>query len=187
MKKVKGQKQSATTSFFSGKNAVLFVTLLVVASIAGYLGYKYFEVIRDQIAYKQKADLDSNLPTVSPTPSPTPIILAPGIGDYTVSHPKGIGPRITNVSFNPLDIKKGDTIMISTNLFSDSNISSLVGILETDHQKTELNFTKTATNGVQQTWSTQLTVSDSLWYTYILTITARNPQGKTTVQVAPRS
>jgi hypothetical protein len=123
----------------------------------------------------------------TPTPTPTPIQLHTGIGNYSVSHGITNGPIMSEVVFNPLDVRKGEEFIVSVQLRSNSPIKSVHGILQSDAAKTELNFTKTGETAGLQTWSTQIKNEDTLWYTYIVSITSVNETGQTTVTVAPRS
>lgn len=162
--------------------------LCVLLSIAGYLGYRYY------ILTKPEAPPDSAVSTTpTPTlfvptrPSPTPIALKAGIGEYTISHPQTAGPKINKVIFNPLDVKKGELLHLTVSITSASDVTSVTGTLTADSQVSDLIFTKGATDKTSQSWTTELTLPDSVWYNYILSVTAVNTTGKTTVQVAPRS
>lgn len=123
----------------------------------------------------------------TPSPSPTPISLAPGDGIYNVAHPKGSGPRIRSVTFSPLDIQENKLLRIHVTLSSDSPVVQVFGSLQSDTQSTELIFTKTGQENTEETWSTELTVKDNLLYRYVLSVVAQNRNDETTVTVAPRS
>jgi len=160
--------------------------------------------IRSQVSVPMKVDTErtngasaaivlSKTPSIPPKPlplkpTPTPISLHSGVGHYTVSHPKSNGPSISTVTFNPLDVQKGQVLTVSVTMQSSSAVRSVTGYLETDTMKIPLTFAN-ATPGVLggQTWSVSLTVPDTLWYTYIMTLQATNSTGSTPLAVAPRS
>lgn len=128
----------------------------------------------------------TNTAVPTPRPTPTPIRLHEGIGDYTVSHGETNGPTIANVIFNPLDVRKGQQLTLSIKLRSATPVLSVTGTLQTDTGSIPMNFTKTLGSDLQ-TWTTELPITDTVWYTYVATITATNSTGTTMVTVAPRS
>lgn len=132
-------------------------------------------------------------PTPKPkaTPTPSPIPLKPDNGQkgtYQVGMGAHDGPTITQVVFDPLDAKKGQTLSFTVKANFTSAISTLTGTLTTDHGSVDVTFSPssgTATDGV---WSGSVSLSDSVDYKYILTLTAKASNGKSsTVTVAPRS
>lgn len=152
-----------------------YAVLLIVSVI---LGVVYFTPGNPKHVAKKIA---------SPTPSPTPIQLHKGIGNYTVSHGETNGPSITNVIFDPLDVKKDQLLTLSVNLRSPSKVTSVTGTLETDTGNIALNFTLSLESKGVQTWTTKITMTETVWYTYIINITATSNKGETSVTVAPRS
>lgn len=127
------------------------------------------------------------LPTSTPIPTPTPIQLHEGIGEYTVSHGETNGPSIINVIFDPLDVRKDQLLTLFVNIRSQDIVTSVTGTLETDTASMPLTFTLSQESKGVQTWITKVTMTDTLWYTYIANITAKSNKGETSVTVAPRS
>lgn len=123
----------------------------------------------------------------SPTLSPTPITLSVGDGEYVTSHSQAKGPTIQSVIFSPLDIHVRETIRIHVKISSKSAITKVAGSLQADTSTTELTFTKTGGKNTYEIWSTELTLSDTVNYTYILHIAGYDANGETTITVAPRS
>ena len=154
--------------------------LFCLFGIAGALGYYYWQLTHPKPE-------ESAVLAAIPTPTPTPIQLHQGIGSYSISHGKTNGPLISKAVFNPLDVRQNQPLMLSVQFRSDTTVSSVTGTLQTDSSQTGLTFTKTSETGGLQVWSADLTVTDTLWYTYIVTIKAVNTTGVTTVTVAPRS
>jgi hypothetical protein len=169
-------------------SVVFGLVVCILLSIAGWLGYQYYQLIRPAPEPVVTADSTPTPTPFTPTrPSPTPIALHAGIGEYTISHPQTGGPKIDKVIFSPLDVKKGDVLHLSVVITSVADVTGVTGTLTGDSKVSDLVFTKEKTNKNTQTWATELTLPDSVWYNYILSVTAINTAGKTTVQVAPRS
>lgn len=170
------------------------LTVFVVVIIFGIV---FFDKIINQPVIKQlltgvryQSDKRSDsvlLPTSTPIPTPTPIQLHEGIGEYTVSHGETNGPTIVNIIFDPLDVRKDQLLTLSVNLRSQDKVTSVTGTLETDTGSIALNFTLSQESKGVQTWITKITMTDTLWYTYIANITAKSDKGETSVTVAPRS
>ena len=145
------------------------------------------------IYIRQFANQSSDFSSATATPTPTPIILMPdeGVkGNYAVSQPGKItGPRITKVTFDPLDVKLGQPITISAKVFSLVPVSKVSGNLQQDLNSTPLTFTQTATepDTGNTVWTATTTLSDTVLYRYILDISATDSNGTSTIQIAPRS
>ncbi len=179
----------SVTQVAQSQNKVVYGILIVLLIVASYLGYKYSLSSRKltQNTKKITQPITSPTPTNSPTPTPTPIALKPGKGGYNISHAKSDGPLITKVLFDPLDVKINMPLSLSVEVVSASPVTVVVGTLQSDSKTTNLVFTKAKTKGETETWITEVTPSDTLWYTYIVSVTAENATGKTTIRVSPRS
>lgn len=147
--------------------------------------YYYYPTLRSLLSPSS----NNNAFTIKAPPAqPTPIPLTSGPGDYSVSHAKSTGPSISRVIFDPLDVKKNQTLKISVTLKSGLSIQSVTGTLTTDNQKLPLTFIFKNTNPDQtQIWETTLKLPDTVSFKYILSVIGLDANGKTTIVVAPRS
>jgi hypothetical protein len=161
-----------------GKNTLFYIIILLL--IAGSI----FLWVMQSKNRSKRISLSIPRQELSPTPSPTPIALHKGKGTYHVSQSAHIGPSVSQVVFDPLDVQKGQTLIITV---TTSPTDSLMGTLITDNSEHPLTFTKTSTNNKQNQWQTQIKLSDTVWYQYILSLTARSNNQNTTVKIAPRS
>lgn len=121
-----------------------------------------------------------------PTPTPTPIQLIQGKETYSVSQGKHAGPNISQVVFDPLDVKKGETLNITITV-DDPECQTVTAVLQTDKQPQQITFQKSDTSPNTSIWQGSVIPESTLWYRYILTITAQSASGKSTATVAPRS
>lgn len=164
------------------------VVMCIFSMVIGVLGYRYyltkFPIAKNILPKNEITEMSK--PTVV-QPSPTPIPLHAGKGDYTVSHPKSAGPVIQRVIFDPLDAKKGEKVKFSAVIMDTVGDAKVVGALDADSKQIELTFTKDGMERNSQIWSTELTLTDSVLYRYILTVSATNSKGNTVVRVSPRS
>lgn len=128
-------------------------------------------------------------PKATPTPTPIPLIPDNGVkGTYQVGMGAHDGPTITQVIFDPLDAKKGQTLNLTVKASFTSAISTLTGTLTTDHGAVDINFTQSSGSATDGMWSGSVTLQDTVDYKYILTLTAKASNGKSSsVTVAPRS
>ncbi len=184
------QQKTASPIAPQPTSSPLFVVMICVFSVAvGALGYKYYSLMSEKNPQKQSETAETSVAqkAVNNGPSPTPVPLHAGKGDYTVSHPKSNGPTIQRVIFDPLDAKKGEVLKISAVIMNPAEEGRVTGSLATDSNQFELNFTKTGMEKNSQIWSTEITLTDSVSYNYIVSLAAINGLGKTTVRVAPRA
>lgn len=129
-------------------------------------------------------------PASIPTATHTPIKLKPDNGTegtYSVSQTKHVGPTVTQVIFDPLDVQNGQTLVITATLKNDVAITEVKGTLQMDHGQQNATFSRidgTDTNG---SWQGKFKLNDTVLYKYILTITASAGNGTSTAIVAPRS
>lgn len=126
-----------------------------------------------------------------PTPSPTPIILKPDEGtkgNYTVSQSaENTGPSFSRVTFDPLDVQKGQTLTISVTIASQSPVSAVTGTVTGDTTSMPIVLEQRSKTAAISVWSAALPITDTLFYTYILRLHAVNETGASSVTVAPRS
>lgn len=141
--------------------AVLAVVVLVIGSI-GYLSIGSIgSILR---------------PTPTPTPeiaaaTPTPIPLAAGKQVYTMrTDSKTKGPTITEASFDPLDVAKGETITVEVNA-SGTTALTVTMIDDAGNTPHELSFT----GGV---WTGSWTAETTHLTRYGATIEAVNAAGE---------
>ena len=124
---------------------------------------------------------------LSSSPSPTPTILTPGPGVYNVSQGEHTGPTISKVTFDPLDVKKDQTLTITVHVLSSTPANQITATLQTDTSTENLTFTKSSTDNKYEVWTSEIILPESVLYKYILTITPQSNNGSTKVIVAPRS
>ncbi len=147
--------------------------------------------------YRQRTDKNSlsqaityGKGTPSPTPKPTPIPLFPDSGTkgtYKVSQGKHSGPTITQIIFDPLVAQKDQILEIQVKIKTDIPAEKLIGKLQTDDSQIDLSFEKITTDNQSETWRTSLKLTDTVFYKYILTLSAINGSDISKVTVAPRS
>lgn len=128
-------------------------------------------------------------PSPAPTPSPTPTTLIPdegSKGNYNLSQSKRSGPTISQVSFDPLDAKQGQTLTITLKVKNNPPAQAITGTLQTDTSTEKLTFTKTKATNVE-IWQAQLKLPATVLYKYILTVNAKSATGNSQIIVAPRS
>jgi hypothetical protein len=164
------------------------ILVCVLSLVIGAVGYKTY--------MSMNAAKESDMPTsanptgvvaMSQSPSPTPIKLHAGVGDYAVSHAKTGGPTIQRVIFDPLDAKKGQPMKLSAVILTGDTTMEVTGGLTTDSQQVGLTFTKTGNDKNAQIWSTEIVLPDTVLYNYVFSVTAADSHGKTNVRVSPRS
>lgn len=130
-------------------------------------------------------------PVAASTPKPTPAPLKPdnGLkGTYQVGMGSHDGPTVSQVVFDPLDAKKGQTLNITIKTSFTSAVSSVTAVLTEDSSTQDITFNLSSGTNLDGVWSGSVTLNDSVDYKYILTITSKSSNGKSsTVTVAPRS
>lgn len=119
-----------------------------------------------------------------PTPTPTPIVLPPGKETYSVSQGPHKGPSISQVVFDPLDVHKGQQLTLSVTVGDTTPVTDVTGLLQTDRGKQKFTLTK---GDQEDVWVGTVIPDNTLWYTYVLTITAKSSGGTSVATVAPRS
>lgn len=183
------QKVTSPTPASSASSPIFTVILCIFSTIIGVLGYRYYAMTTAGSQEKEPVSSEKSVANkvVNNGPSPTPVPLHAGKGDYSVSHPKSNGPTIQRVIFDPLDAKKGEVLKISAVIMNPSEEGRVTGSLATDTSQMELNFSKSGMEKNSQIWSTEVTLTDSVSYNYIVSLAAINAQGKTTIRVAPRA
>jgi len=185
-----------------GKKILLQVgVLFLLIALIVFIILKYFraKIITTEKPVEQTAEQtaenfsQAEPPTPTPTPTPTlkpspkPIPLPPGKGVYNVSQGQHQGPSISQVSFDPLDVRSGQELIITAKVADKEPVTSVTAILQLD--KTQKNLTFKLINGTNLSgnWQTSIKIDDTLWYRYILIIKAVSANGSTEAIVAPRS
>jgi hypothetical protein len=189
-KKALGSKKRLTTS-----NKLVFILLPILIVIAVLL-----ILFKDQLSswtqkYQTGLVLVPDTTTqeskpfvpITPTPTPTPIPLLPGPGIYNVSQAKHEGATISKVTFDPLDVKKGQNLEITVEIKAESAITAVTGTLKTDNGQKELTFSRTSGSDTDGQWQISFKLEDSVLYNYILTVKAVAGGIPSEVIVAPRS
>lgn len=160
--------------------SIFIVLLLVVLAIVTYWTYQSGTI---DLSFINGAKMRAT-PSPSPTPTPTPIQLMKGKETYTVSQGAHKGPSISQVVFDPLDVRKGKTLSLEVTVTDTTDVTEVTGTLQTDGGTQGFSLTK---SGQQDVWTGTVVPDNTLWYTYILTITAKSANGTSLATVAPRS
>lgn len=158
--------------------SILTVFLFVVLIIEAYVVYRSL----DFSFLLRKSYKTTN--SFTPTPTPTPIRLIAGKETYRVSQSAHKGPEISQVVFDPLDVHKGEKLTVYATVSDSSTVTEVTATIQTDGGQQGFTFTKTNEKDV---WTGTVVPGDTLWYTYILTITAKSSGGTISATVAPRS
>lgn len=176
------------------KHNPLFILLLVSVCITciSALIYYLFSLKTESEYRELSPEIEASTLPSSPTPTPTPIILKPDKGregNYNISQgSEVVGPKISKVTFDPLDPKPDEALTITISLPPDQAPTNIVGTLQSDNQLNQLQFIKKNTSDkTYEVWSLTTDINDSLLYKYILKIDASNEAGKSKTIVAPRS
>ncbi len=155
------------------------IILLVVMGIIASIWYqKTFSTTPPKVA--------ETYPTQTDSTSPTPIPLKSGAETYTVSQSSRIGPDISTVFMDPLDVLKGQTLTVIAEISDTSNITSVTGSLEMDTSKIDIVFTKESGDLKKGSWVAKIDLTDSVFYVYKLTIKATSANGTNSIKVTPR-
>jgi hypothetical protein len=127
-------------------------------------------------------------PAPPPTPTPTQLLPDDGVkGTYNVGQGKHDGPTVSQIIFNPLDVKKGQQLEITMKLTNVSPIQEVTGSLQMDNKMQTFTFQRTSGTDLDGMWQTTITLEDGVQYDYKLAITAKAANGINEVQMAPRS
>lgn len=157
---------------------VQIILLIVLLGFAGTLGYRVF-----QMRHKTSPP-PSPIPSLPVNPTPTPIQLISGKETYSVSQSAHNGPTISLVVFDPLDVHKSQQLTINVTITDTKPITVATATLQTDGTTQEFTLTK---SDQQDVWTGTVVPDNTLWYTYVLTITAKSANGTSSATVAPRS
>ncbi len=157
----------------------------VVSFIQSLIGY-FAPAISPPSFYNRPATA-----TLAPIPTPTPIRLKPDNGTkgtFAIGQAKNhAGPTISQVIFDPLDVKKGQKLTITVRANDTTPISAIVADLAEDTSRQTISFTRTDGTNTDGTWTGAATLENTVWYLYKLTVTATSKNGSATIIVAPRS
>lgn len=173
---------------------IIFAILYVALNVGIYLygtGGLITKLVQFSAVKKQgKLFQPTPTPTLTPTPTPTPIQLFPddGLkGTFNVTQGKHAGPIESHIIFDPFDVKKGQPLTITVKLSDTVPISTVAGILQTDHGSQNAVFTRINGTDLAGEWQTTIHLQDSVLYTYIMKITATSANGTGIATTAPRS
>jgi hypothetical protein len=127
-------------------------------------------------------------PLPSPTRSPYPLIPDQGsAGTYKVSHVTPSGPKITNVTIDPLDAKVGDTTTVTLTLTHPSNIQKIAATVDTDTKPLTLSFTQQSRTDTTEIWQTKFKLTNLILYTYIYHFEASDGTNTSQLSMALRN
>jgi hypothetical protein len=184
------------------KKPAVFIPLIIIGII--YLGLNVWIFFYSaKIARIKLGEFATtmNIPTKKPPQSvfniTPPLTLKPSIiplkpddgtkGTYMVSMGKHTGPVVSKIIFDPLDVQKGQTLVVVASIKNDVTVKEVKGTLQTDHGKLEAIFSRIDGSDTNGSWKASFKLNDTVSYTYILTISAQGENGKSEVTTAPRS
>ncbi len=166
------------------KNSLLIIEILLLLMVGILAGLWYWKTSRATTSMRITDGGNSLLVNIPLTPTPIP--LHPGSEIYSISLSEHAGPTIHSVTIDPLDVLRGQTMTIIADISDSSNISSVIGSLEMDSSKIDLNFMLDGGDSKKGSWKAEIVLTDSVFYTYTLTINASSPNGDTEIKVTPR-
>lgn len=181
----------------------LYTPLLILLPIVVIFGFIFYYQLRHPDFSLQKFITDRLSPaptsltltadqTPKPKPSHEPYPLIPNqggtSGTYIVSQGQHNGPTFKEITFQPLDVAKGEKLTITVTLDSSTAvIDSLTGVFKMDDSQNDIAFNKVSSQGLSQKWETSFILSDTVSYRYMLFLTAVDSSGESTMSLAPRS
>jgi hypothetical protein len=147
----------------------------VIALIAGGLFYllspKFYNNLKNKIS---EGLGDQNISTPY---KPTPIPLANGKQVYTISGSLPGAPRISEVTFDPIDPDKGGNFNLAVKTLDGTGVTSVEVTLNTDNKSTDSKLNLTDGTNNDGVWTGSLKMDDSYDYIYRLRIKAKNTGG----------
>jgi hypothetical protein len=178
-------RKNSSSSWSSLQRGVLVIVILLTVGNLIYIVWQ---------RQKGEVEIESNV-VVAPTkklpdgssPKPTPIPLTSGAGVYTIGQGKHTGPDITEVVFDPLDVRKGQDLKITIKTSFPTGVTGVSAELQTDNSVKKIDFNLTKGEVINGEWSAILKMEDSVFYKYILQVTATSGKESSKIIVAPRS
>ncbi len=176
--------------------SVIFI-LLFIAIVLGGVGYfvwkntvpnENFNTADNSQGQQQLIPTPTSTPT--PTAKPSPIPLKPDNGTkgtYQVGMGAHDGPSVTQVIFDPLDVKKGQVLNLAIRASFTSPISTITATITTDGGTQDIPVSLASGTTSDGQWTGSTTINNPVDYIYSLTIKLKAANGKTSsVVVAPR-
>lgn len=173
---------------YAGIGALLILFLLLNIGIFVFSRNlsreKLGSMLFDRLRKKEVARIVTPSPTPSPTPTPYPI--AQGKQEYNVNSSVKGGPKMSKVIIDPLDVRMGESQMVSVVVKSTNTVTNVMVALRTDknvitNHKLMLS-SGTATDGAWSgTWKSEF-IHDYL-YQVIITATDTETSNSTTVTI----
>lgn len=171
------------------KSTVTLATILaILIAVAAILGYKYWYKPLDlgtQVGSERQVKVTpptTTLASPSPQASPSPKPLKQGIETYNISQPGNLlGPKITKLTLNPHDPKVNQSQTITVTFASPDTVTGAKVNFVSDNNSIFLPLTLN-----NQVWSVTHTVSDTVLYRYLVSISANDQSGNSQVDVTMR-
>lgn len=173
--KKKMNNQKTGKSNLGSLMGLLLITILIFGGVAYW-----------RLGGGAKEATTPEVPTVTPTATPTPIRLPAKPVKYNVTQSKHEGPTFVSVTFDPLDAQKDQDLTITTKITNSSPITNVNGSLATDNGRIDLTFKRISGDDKNGEWKTTIRLNDTVWYTYTLTLTATGSNGTSTIKTSPR-
>ncbi len=148
--------------------------LSVLIVVFFFIGFQFsekqvLESLRKFTGYKTDQNLEAQIPSPSPTPKPSPKPLPTGKQVYYLSHGKNVkGPKIGQVTIDPLDPAVGETQVVTVKITHTSPVTSVKATLETDNMNKTYTFKRIDGTETDGTWQASWKMEDSYDYTYYL-------------------
>lgn len=127
----------------------------------------------------------------SPTPTPrgTPTPLKKGKETYYISQSSSVkGPKITQVTLDPLDPKNGEKQTITVKALHSGPVTQVkISLMSDNKTQTLSSLSLVSGTNLEGEWQVSWTVDDTILYKYILKITATGGGVQSSVDLAIRS
>ncbi len=144
---------------------------LIAAGLFYLLSSDFYNKLKNRIT---KGLGDQNISTPY---KPSPVPLAHGTQTYTISGSVPGAPRITEVTFDPIDPPKGSNLNITVKTLDGTGVKDVDVILNTDSKSLDSKLSLSEGTINDGVWKGSLKMSDSYDYVYHLIIKARNTGG----------
>jgi uncharacterized protein YpmB len=161
---------------------------VAIAVIVGATAFAWYWMQRQAVptSESEAQQMVGAEPTPLPTPTPTPTKLVHGKDTYYVSGGGDNGPRVSEVTFDPLDPAVGGTQVISVKISDTTAVTSAQITMRTDTKTTPIQLHLVNGTDLAGVWEGKWIVSESYLYNYIPTVVAESSRGKTSIPITIR-
>lgn len=165
---------------------LLAVFILILLSGIGYMFYtlkqkpgsSFLSAVKEKY---QAATIVGNRQkdqSTEPSPSPSPMFLAPGIQTFYGSHSDDIaGPKAVKIVIDPIDPQPDQETTITVDITNDSDVTKAIAILVTDNDSQSLNLKLISGTKTDGTWQVKTKINDTYLYSYRLNFDLQSSSG----------